>query len=287
MRSEPSVRSARGGASLPDAEEMMGTVPPIRRARGFRLYDVNGRRYLDLYRGGALLGHRAEGTLTALKSVLSQGLASPLPSIWQRRLAAALAGRFPRYPEIRIFRSPERAREAVRACYKVAGLLEVHDPSLHPEVVGIPIAALWRPFLPIPEARALLLTLPFLVDGAPAPVCFDAGEEIPPSDGVPGFILAGALRGLAALDQATGAGRPPWGNRAVERAIDAARQWARAGPYVRPLFPPEDYPDVHGEVLRAGVLLSPGYPGPSVLPGDCSSGESRLLAELFTTVPGG
>ena len=27
-------------------------VPIIRRARGFRLYDQHGRRYLDLYRDG-------------------------------------------------------------------------------------------------------------------------------------------------------------------------------------------------------------------------------------------
>ncbi len=41
----------------------------------------------------------------------------------------------------------------------------------------------------------------------------------------------------------------------------------REGPYVKALFPESEYPRVHAEFLRAGVLLCPGYPGPSVLPG--------------------
>ena len=44
---------------------------------------------------------------------------------------------------------------------------------------------------------------------------------------------------------------------------------------------------VHAELLAAGVLLSAGYPGPSVLPGECSPGETSLLADLFARIPGG
>lgn len=275
---------------------LLGLVPPIRRARGFRLYDVRGRRYLDLFRDGALLGHREAGTLTAMKAVLSQGLASPLPSVWERRLLGVLARLFPGYPEVRLYASPDRARAAVRAWLGGDGPAdgEVNDPAVdRPARDGRPgaaaAAAFWRPFLPVPAARAVLPLLPVRVGGCPSPVCFDAEvpSRVPRSDAIPGFILAGALRGLAALASLKPAGSCPLSTPALDRVLDAAPGWSRVGPYVTALFDEAEYARVHEEFLRTGVLLNPCCPGPSVLPGDCSPGESRLLAGLFTRIPGG
>ena len=262
-------------------------LPTIRRARGFRLYDVRGRRYLDLYREGALLGHREAGTLTAMKGVLSQGLASALPSIWERRLAAALARLFPGYAEVRLYASAEHARAAA-AAYLGTAFSErdaVCDPVLERPPRGTAGAAFWRPFLPLVPARVLLPMLPLRVGECPSPVCFDAEapRRVPPSDTISAFILAGAVRGLAALT----AGSCPLSSPALDRALDAARGWERTGPYVTARFPEPDYARVHEEFLRAGVLLCPRCPGPSVLPGECSPGETRLLAELFAGTPGG
>ena len=271
----------------------------IRRARGFRLYDVHGKRYLDLSRDGALLGHRGAATLTAVKSVLSQGLATALPTAWEARLAAALLRLFPESRSVRLFSSRERALEAVsRFLGKTVDAQEVHDPALDSPAPDPLLPALWRPFLPVPRnVAALLPVLPFTLCGAPAPVCFPkelSGDEVL-SDPLPGFLLAGALHGLHALSEEAGGppstGRaqkqPHWGSRAVERALDAARGWKRSGPYVRAVFPAAEYARVHAEFLAAGVLLSAGYPGPSVLPGECSPGETSLLADLFARIPGG
>jgi hypothetical protein len=264
-------------------------LAPIRRARGFRLYDVKGRRYLDLSREGALLGHRGDGVLTVMKSVLSQGLAAPLPSIWERRLLTALARFFPGFRDVRLYSSFDRALRAARCYLGEKGLPgSPHDPALHGEARGVVPAALWRPFLPLVAARALLPVLPVSVGGAPAPVCFDAEvpRGVPSSDHIPGFILAAAVRSFQAL----AAGARTEGilsNPVLERAVDAAAGWARTGPYVRATGPESEYPGVHEEFLREGVLLAPSYPGPSVLPGDCSPGESRRLADLFTRIPGG
>jgi hypothetical protein len=265
-------------------------LPPIRRARGFRLYDVRGRRYLDLYREGALLGHREDGVLTVMKAVLSQGLVSTLPSIWERRLASALARLFPGYPEIRWYSSTDRARAAARASLGSAEPESaVHDPAVDgPPRDEVP-SAYWRPFLPMVSARTLLPILPVRVGECPSPVCFgeEAPRRVPPSDTIPGFILAGAARGLAALGSLKPAGSCPLSNPVLERALDAAPGWARIGPYVTALFPEPQYAGVREEFLRSGVLLRPGWPGPSVLPGECSPGEMRLLAELFAGTPGG
>jgi len=269
-------------------------LPPIRRARGFRLYDVKGRRYLDLHRDGSLLGHRDSGTLTVMKAVISQGLVSALPSIWERRLATALGRVFPGYAEVRLYSTAERARAAARAYLgNEDGELRVLDPAVHGPAATAEergaAAAYWRPFLPIVHARVLLPILPVRVGECPSPVCFDreAPPRVPLSDSMPGFILAGAARGLAALAALKPAGSCPLSNRLLDRALDSSRGWTRRGPYVTAAFPETDYADVREEFLRAGVLLSPGWPGPSVLPGECSPGETRLLAELFGGTPGG
>ncbi|MGA2976011.1 MAG: hypothetical protein ABSF77_11940 [Spirochaetia bacterium] len=266
---------------------LLAGIPSIRRARDFRLYDTRGRRYLDLSRDGALLGHRV--AVPVMKSVLSQGLAAALPSAWEPRLAAAIARLVPEYPVVRLFSSRERALDAVSLALGARVEPEdLHDPALDPGAPGAGQVCLWRPFLPsVSGGRALLPVLPLTVCGAPAPACFPAGtRDVPPSETLPGFLLAAALRGCAALFK-TESGPPLPGNRVVERALDAAKGWARTGPYVRALFPAAEYPRVHAEFLHAGVLLYPGHPGPSVLPGECSPGESLLLAGLFAGIPGG
>jgi hypothetical protein len=285
-------------------------IPRIRRARGFRLYDMEGRRYLDLYRDGALLGHRAAGVLTSMKSILSQGLTTALPTVWEGRLVSTIRSMLPG-GGVRLYASPENALDAAgRILGAALSWEDVHDPAAAAEPGTPPRAALWRPFLPsVAGAGVLLLQLPFTVCGAPMPVRFPDTSDAPPSDLLPGFILAGAARGLAALQspaaaQLRGSSRKggirrrdggifepdppaPSGVRALECAIDQARGWKRRGPYVIATFPEGDYPRVHAEFLSAGVLLFPGYPGPSVLPGECSPGENRLLADLFTRIPGG
>jgi hypothetical protein len=266
----------------------------IRRARGFRLYGVQGERYLDLYRDGALLGHRGMASLTAMKSALSQGLATALPSVWEARLVAALLRVLPGFRFIRLFSSRDRALEAVsKYLCRPLDRQEVHDPALDSPPAGPALPALWRPLLPVPPgAAALLPVLPFTLCGAPAPACFpeDLPADFPGSDPLPGFLLAGAVRGLGALVEGPTArphAAPRLGSPGVERAVDGAHGWKRAGPYVRAVFPAADYPHVHAEFLRMGVLLCPGYPGPSVLPGECSPGENKLLADLFARIPGG
>jgi hypothetical protein len=267
------------------------TIPPIRRARGFRIYDLRGRRYLDLFRDGALLGHRGAGSVTVMKSALSQGMAASLPSAWEKRLAAALVRAFPRYPEVRLYSSHDRAVDAVCRCLGGPMLRPAHDPALDGAPGGSAPVVLWRPLLPFDPgaARALLPILPLRVAGAPAPACFaeTVPDTVPRSDTVPGFILAAALRSFSAIISPTEGEKAPLSNPSVEKALDAAPGWSRTGPYVKALFPESEYPRVHAAFLDAGVLLSPGYPGPSVLPGDCSPGESRLLADLFSGIPGG
>ena len=272
-------------------------LPSFRRARGFRLYDTRGRRYLDLCRDGSLLGHRPPGALTVMKAVLSQGLTSAVPTPWEGRLAARLARLFPAFPHVRLFASRERAVRAAASWLGLDGLDPV-DPALRVPGSAGPArvtAAFWRPFLPEPSGAGVLLPLlPLTVGGSPSPVCFPASgdvpgtvSELPAGDTIPGFICAGALKALAAA-ALPGAGEElEPANARLSAALEGGGKWARVGPYIRALFAPTEYARAHAEFLRAGVLLCPAYPGPSVLPGECSPGEARLLADLFAGVPGG
>ncbi|MGA2481019.1 MAG: hypothetical protein ABSG63_19925, partial [Spirochaetia bacterium] len=275
---------------------------------------MQGKRILDLYRDGALLGHRGASAVTAMKAGLSEGLAASLPSVWEGRLCAALARMFPGYPSVRIFSSRARALAALSlsedpwdpalaGADAATAIAPAAAPS--PRGTGVPVrpegrtaapnprgtAALWRPFLPAPAgARVLLPVLPLTMCGAPAPALAapDHSAALPESDHLPGFLLAGALHALAALSSSSPKRPAPrLGNPILEKAVDGARGWARTGPYVRAVFPAAQYPRVHAEFLRAGVLLCPTWPGPSILPGECSSGENRLLADLFAGHPGG
>jgi hypothetical protein len=271
-------------------------VPIIRRARGFRLYDRQGKRYLDLHRdgGGAFLGHRSGVTVTLMKSVLSQGLVTTVPSVWEARLVRMIASMFSGGCSVRLYSSRLRALEAVSGFLGMrVDTWDVYDPALAAEPLVRPRVVLWRPFLPRSEegdgASAVVLPiLPLSVCEAPAPVCFPdpAAADLPPSDPLPGFLLAGAFSALVRLRSGR-LGDFFAVSPLIEKAVDVSPGWKRRGPYVRPIFRSDAYPHVFAEFLRAGVLLSPQYPGPSILPGECSPGEARLLAELFTEIPGG
>ncbi|MGA2612504.1 MAG: hypothetical protein ABSG38_03480 [Spirochaetia bacterium] len=280
-----------------DTSRDADVVPIIKRARGFRLYDARGGRYLDLYRdgGGALLGHRSGTTITLMKSVLSQGLLTAVPSVWEGRLIRVIASMFPARSNVRLFSSLPRALEAVSLFLGMrVDPSDVHDPAIHTVPRGRPRACFWRPFLPEEESgaaacAAVLPILPLTVCGAPAPVCFPDGPSagLPASDRLPGFVLAGASSALAAVRSPRRVGHLFQGDPVIQRAVDSSSRWARTGPYVRAVFAPGEYSRVFAEFLRAGVLLSPEYPGPSILPGECSPGEARRAAELFITIPGG
>jgi len=260
-------------------------VPRIRRARGYRLYDTAGRRYLDLWQadGGAVLGHRGAHVTSALKAALDRGLAAPLPTAWERRLLAALAARFPAYRSFRLFATRERALQA--AARVLGGPVrdaDIADPSLG--TAGDGRLGLWRPFLPDePSWPVVLPVLPCTLGGSPSAVGLREAlaDTDEPSDPVSGVAAVAALRGFAGLEHART--DDPFG----PRALDGIAGWQRRGPYLAPAFPAGEYPGVFRAFLARGVLLAPRFPGPSILPGEASSGERRLVVSLLQSVPGG
>lgn len=280
------------------------SLPLIRRARDFHLYDERGRRYLDLYQNGgrAILSHRPPGLAKRIKGVVDQGLWGPFPSVWTARLERVLGELCPDHPVVRVYAHTPRAVE-------VAGGT-VADPALGAGADGAgsgPAAAWWRPFLPpdLPEGaarrpRVLLPVLPFPAAFAPQPLCAaaDAREPLPPSDPVSPVLLAGLTQAAHLL---AGAGRrdrtgnaAPAGGRRGSRGGGAAAAvdpltlfderelglWRRRGPYLELRCAPERFDAVFSAFLEAGIIINPAFPGPSILPRRCSRGEFEKFVKV-------
>lgn len=69
----------------------------IRRAKGFHLYTEDNRRYVDLFcqGGGAVLGHRMGGAVSAMKNVLEKGGMADFGTLQRDRLTKALNTWYP------------------------------------------------------------------------------------------------------------------------------------------------------------------------------------------------
>jgi hypothetical protein len=266
-------------------------IPPVRRARGYRLYDYQGRRYLDLWQGGGrvLLGHRSLRLTHLLKDVLSRGLLADLPSLYGRRLERALAGLLPAFPQVRIASCLPAALALVsRYLGREVRVDEIRDPALDSTGGGgAPEAAWWRPLLtgqPVagPPPRVLLPVLPFAASGAPVAVCFSGPlpADFPPSETVSPVLLAGATRCLSDLRHYR---RPEW---LRDDLLQGASGWSQRGIYLSARCAAERYGELFAAFLDRGVLLNPRWPGPSILPAEASAGEVAKMIQLFQETPG-
>jgi hypothetical protein len=270
-------------------QDLASLIPPIRRARSYRLYDHRGRRYLDLWQNGghSLLGHRGLHLMSLLKNLLSRGLLSDLPALQSRYLEKALAARLPAWPWVRVTRDEGEAL-ALASLFLGRELKaeEVLDPALDPPERAAP-AARWRPLLDYPlqgpgGPRVLLPVLPFAAAGAPGVVCFDASppEGFPASEALSPVLLAGAARSLYDLARYR---LPEWFR---EDLLASAPGWTQRGIYLRAECGQERYAAVFRAFLENGVLLNPRYPGPSLLPAEASPGELAKMIQLFRQNPG-
>jgi hypothetical protein len=268
---------------------LLSELPQIRRARDFHLYDHRGRRYLDLYLqdGRALLGHRPERVLLHTKNMLSKGLSGDFPSVFERRLAKALAPLLPDHPVIRIYRNQDRL---VRVLTEHLGTAAPVDPALE-DPAGKPVA-LWRPFLDSPACTSaagraaappvLIPVIPFPGSFAPAVACFrePPGGSVPDSDLLSPALLAALCEAMYALGRFAARAERAYAEEHW-RTFDAPL-WERRGPYLRCLCNKGQYPAFFRRSLEKGILIAPDFPGPSIIPAEASAGERALFEGLST-----
>ncbi|MDR2185204.1 MAG: hypothetical protein LBO80_05985 [Treponema sp.] len=289
---------------------LLKLLPPIRRARDFRLYTEDGRRLVDLwqYGGAALLGHTPPGLLRVFKNTAERGLFAPLPGRPEGRLFKALPGFFPGR-SFRLYDSEASLFRALAAGIPVSAvpLVSIPDPALPAWEPGI--LSLWRPFLDLsgkdpsaeraaagkeagpgviagagPAVPLLVPVLPLPWTGAPRILAIDKAqirdEDFPPSDAVSPVYLAAAVRALYDLKAAV-----PFRGVSFARINRALQKspWRRRGIYLihREVSGYAAYGELFRRFLEGGFLLPPDRNLPAILPGTLSAGEEAQLAALL------
>lgn len=269
-------------------------LPSIRRARGYRIYDAGGKRYLDLQLAGgrALLGHRPERVLHELKNLASRGLLGDFPSVFERRLAKALAKLVPDHPVVRVFGNEERLAdrlgEALGASQTIVdpvieNIANVRAGRRTSNAAGRESIWRWRPYFPGGDRAPLGVSvavpvLPFPGSFVPAVACIRGAAEstLPPSDPVSPALLGALAR--SAYDLLQFMERGTYGEETWAR-FDCP-WWERRGPYLVACCEKGEYSEIFCRLLEKGIHISPEYPGPSLVPAEFSEGELGALREL-------
>jgi hypothetical protein len=236
----------------------LALLPPVKRARGYRLY-TESARFVDLYLDGgrAVLGHNAPGILREMKNVAERSLFAPYPSYWTRRFEKALSLLF-----------PEKS-------FTVYGSMEAL-PSVIREQTPV-----WRPYMKWGGGDALAV-LPHSL----APVAL---VSRPQSDdtSVPSHIQGLSPVILALTTQAIyNVLRCPERGTTVPGRVDEALAdgpWTRTGIYARlkERATDEDWTRIFRRFLDAGFLIPPTQRDPLIVPGELSPGEEKALAECL------
>lgn len=285
----------------PEAEGRLKLLPPIRRARLWRLYAEARapgglRRFLDLWMDGGrgILGAKGRGLGTAVKAAVDMGLAEPMPSVWERRLEKALLAAYPGYSTARLYRNPDRALAALAlALDKPASGLSLLDPAMRDTTgrrEGFD-AILLRPFaefLPgAGDAASDGTVPPFGLPLLPCPAAFAPGvllirgemsEGTLRGEATPPLTLVAASRALRELALLSTTYREALWKTADRRL---APFFERRGPYLYPRHPADAHDAFFRKALEAGLLVSPEHSHPSLIPADFDDGELAALARQF------
>jgi hypothetical protein len=259
--------------------ELLDLIPQIKRAREYRLYDYKGNRFLDFYQnnGHSILGHRP-GTLTKqIKNTISRGLIYDIPSVYQKRLKKELAKTFKDYKSFHIFNSLEHALKNAYEYLNTDPLL-IGDPAFN----NIEKISFYRPFLTekiekqlFSKSDILIPILPFSLGGSPVITCIKKNIDNIQDDHISPFILSGTLNSIYNLRKAV---------LHNYRFSIKSKYWTCIGIYLVPNMKKEKYKKAFKYFLNNGILISPYYNKPSILPGTATPGEIKKVIGIFNNI---
>jgi hypothetical protein len=252
-------------------ENNLDFLPPVKRARGYRVYSES-RRFVDLYLDGgrAVLGHNAPSVLRELKNAAERSLFAPYPSYYTGRFEKALSLLFPG-KSFAVYGAIEAVPSAIR------DTVPVRRPYMEGGCASF-LAVLPHPLAP------LVLVYP-AAEGV-------GGVRDEGSTGAGGFPrkispVVMALTTRAIYDVL----HNPERGRVVFRQVDAVLAkslWRQEGIYLslKERVSDEEWTRVFRRFLDAGFLVPPTQEEPLVLPGELSHGEEKLLAECLQNFEG-
>ena len=254
---------------------LLRTIPPVLRARDFRLYLEGGQRLTDLWQAGgkAILGHKPPRVIADIKNTAERGLFAPFPHPAERRFLKALAQLFPDTDGSQYgFRIYEN-ESSMLCAIKNAGA----DIKL----------SIWRPFMKTGNPRPPFTPiLPWALSPPVLAIEKQTEEKFAPGDPVSPFILAAAARAIHDLLAAgENGGRPRYA--LIAKALAENSGWRRQGVYLihqeheKNLFNEENHKKIWLRFLEQGFLYPPSIHDPLILPDALSPGEESKLASLL------
>ena len=115
------------GAATPD--DLAALPTRLARAAGCRVWDVEGREYLDyvMALGAVALGYGHADVNRAAERAMAAGVTGPLPPALEEELAAALARRIPWLEQVRFLKT---GAEAVAAAVRIARVATGREHAL-------------------------------------------------------------------------------------------------------------------------------------------------------------
>ena len=249
----------------------------IKRARGCFLYTARGVRLTDLYQEGgrAILGWGGCSAFTVLKNVLSRGITgcydtdfAPLAADSRKsQLSRAASALLSSERTVRVFTSKQAALQASlrvaadnTSFYRPWG---ANDAWADVESVIIEPPLAWCASLWLVALKA---------------DC--AGAATVQSERVAAPLCAAVTRSLYDLTRAIGERQEKdW---FIYDTV-LTKYWRRQGPYLFPTVAEERYGDFAAHCLDRGIVISPSYNQPSIVPFGADRGVFRTLErEPFT-----
>lgn len=232
---------------------LLNLLPPLRRARGDRLYGPDQKHWVDLWKqdGAWLLGRRPEGAAKEWKNQIDKGLGGWAPSLWPRRLENLTKTLWPG-AAVRVFRNVDRA----------------------------PAVPVWRPWeeaaVADPAPGAFRLVLP-TGPGQAVAVAFTPAWKgsIPDHDVTSPAEAAALVRAMAEVLRFSSDPRAIEARKTVcsefDRHLGPSGVFQRRGIWLT--GPGVDYANFFRRHLQGGFVLNPDPHAPSVLPQTLSHGE--------------
>lgn len=254
------------------AEEIYSRFGTVKRARNCFLYTAKGVRLVDMFQEGgrAILGWQGNSAFTMFKNVLCRGISGSFKTDFPYRTKKAVQELFNSEREILIFYSKTQA-------LKVSVAISPEGTNFYKPWASASLK--WQEIDSIVFAPPLPWCEPIFIVAA-KPEVFKKGLENPlfsellRSEKLPAPLHAAIARSIYNLIAAVQERSEK--NWFVYDKI-LTKYWERKGPYLFPKVSEEKYKDFLLHCLDCGLVISPEYENPSIVPFGADSGVFTKL----------
>ena len=256
----------------------------VKRARGCFLYTAKGVRLTDLYQEGgrAVLGWGGGSAFTMFKNILNRGITGSFETGFSCRTDTAVEKLFNSERRVFYYDSYEKALKASllvskegTAVYRPWNPVSV-DWSSCDSVIFVPPLP-WIQDLFIVAAKTELISESFSEDQKSS--ALTSKELLPQQICIPAPLHAALARSIYDLIAALQIREEK--NWFIYDPV-VTKYWERKGPYLFPKIPQEKYPDFVKHCLDSGIVVSPFFNVPSIVPFGAEFGNfSKLKKNPF------